>query len=212
MEFDAKSWTGDPGEQWDIRKLFGQKSMVNNAVYDAWGWFRNKVRNAQLEQMVGASNLPQTRPLLKADKKRQRQESALGQLYFYVYDPKWKKTLPYYDKFPLVFPIEPYNDGFLGINMHYLDIEMRVALFKKLTETMTTFRFNDQTKLAINYQALKSIGNLYQPCLKRYLYNHVRSKFIRIEPVEWKNALYLPVENFAKQKKEFVWAESRRMI
>ena len=46
----------------------------------------------------------------------------------FFYDPKFKKTLPYYDTFPLVLPLETYNDGFLGINMHYLPIPLRVNL------------------------------------------------------------------------------------
>ena len=53
-----------------------------------------------------------------------RQESIvattiLGKMYFYSYNPKWKDKLPWYDTFPLVFPIERYSDGFLGLNFHY---------------------------------------------------------------------------------------------
>jgi len=43
-----------------------------------------------------------------------------GRLNMFFYDPKFKKTLPYYDTFPLVLPLERYDDGFLGINLHYL--------------------------------------------------------------------------------------------
>ena len=31
---------------------------------------------------------------------------SLGRLNMFFYDPKYKKTLPYYDTFPLVLPIE----------------------------------------------------------------------------------------------------------
>jgi len=212
LEFDSKSWTGDTKGEWDLRKLFGQKSVVRNAAYDAMNWFRTKVREAQRAQMPEISNLPSTRAKLIADEQRRKQTSAVGQMYFYVYDPKWKDDLPYYDRFPLVFPIEPYHDGFLGINLHYLDIEKRLILFSKLTETIKSNRFDANTKLHINYGLLKGMGKIYQPCLKRYLSNHVRSQFIWIEPTEWKNALYLPVEHFAKADKEFVWKESRRMM
>ena len=41
-----------------------------------------------------------------------------GKLNMFFYDPKHKKTLPYYDTFPLVLPLETYNDGFLGLNLH----------------------------------------------------------------------------------------------
>ena len=51
-----------------------------------------------------------------------------GKLNMFIYDPKWKKKLPYYDTFPLVLPLETYPDGFLGINMHYLPIPLRIKL------------------------------------------------------------------------------------
>ena len=35
-----------------------------------------------------------------------------GRLNMFFYDPKFKKTLPYYDTFPLVLPLERYSDGF----------------------------------------------------------------------------------------------------
>ena len=55
-----------------------------------------------------------------------------GKLNMFFYDPKHKKKLPYYDTFPLVLPIEKYPDGFLGINMHYLPIPLRIRLLLSL--------------------------------------------------------------------------------
>ncbi len=40
-----------------------------------------------------------------------------GHLYMFVYDPKTKAELPYYDRFPLVFPFRKTPDGFIGLNM-----------------------------------------------------------------------------------------------
>src|SRR4051812_46135245 len=37
-----------------------------------------------------------------------------GRMYLYNYDPKLKKKLPYYDTYPLVFPIDKKEEGFLG--------------------------------------------------------------------------------------------------
>ena len=45
---------------------------------------------------------------------------------------KLKNKLPYYDRFPLTLPIEQYSDGFLGINLHYLSILMRIRLLDRL--------------------------------------------------------------------------------
>ena len=39
----------------------------------------------------------------------------VGNMYFFRYDPKYKATLPVYDKYPLAIVIERYTDGFLGL-------------------------------------------------------------------------------------------------
>ena len=44
----------------------------------------------------------------------------LGRMYMFYYDPKHKKTLKTYDRFPLIFPIKKESDGFIGMNFHYL--------------------------------------------------------------------------------------------
>ncbi len=55
-----------------------------------------------------------------------------GNLYMYMYDPKLKATLPYYDRFPLVFPFSKTPDGFIGLNLHYLPYQLRVMLLDHL--------------------------------------------------------------------------------
>jgi hypothetical protein len=51
---------------------------------------------------------------------------------------------------------------------------------------------------------------MYQakPCIKRYLFSHVQSRFLEITADEWDIAVMLPVESFAKAKKNKVWSES----
>lgn len=36
-----------------------------------------------------------------------------GQMYMFYYDPKHKKTLPYYDRFPLIIMVGPAEGGFM---------------------------------------------------------------------------------------------------
>src|SRR5882672_6183900 len=49
-----------------------------------------------------------------------------GQLVMYSYDPKWKDVLPYYDRYPVVIPIELKPDRMLGLNLHYLPPRVRL--------------------------------------------------------------------------------------
>ena len=141
-------------------------------------------------------------------------EVLIGNMFFFFYDAKHKKTLPYWDRFPLIFPLELYDDGFLGINLHYLDRNMRVRLFDKLLDFKNNDRFDDSTKLKLSYALLASVAKFpeVKPCVKRYLASHVKSEFLRVHPSEWEIALFLPVEMFQKQSADFVWADSRRKI
>ncbi len=134
----------------------------------------------------------------------------IGAMYFFIYDPKTKETLNYYDRLPLVFPIEMYNDGFLGINLHYLAPQMRVRLLNQLLPLVTNKKMDERTRLKLSYDLLNSAKRyeLFRPCLKRYLYSQVRSQFIKIDSSEWKIALYIPAERFTKTTKEQVFNRS----
>jgi hypothetical protein len=66
----------------------------------------------------------------------------------------------------------------------------------------------------MNYQLLSRAAKLrfFAPCVKRYLSDHVVSRFMYIYPSEWDIALFLPTERFAKKTKSQVWADSKRML
>ena len=138
----------------------------------------------------------------------------VGKMYLFSYDPKLKKELPYYDRFPLIFPFKKVPNGFLGINLHYLPYILRAKLMDLLYPKVNDPKLSDAARLKISYNILNAAAtNKYiKPCIKMYLNNHVRSKFIMIVPTEWDIALWLPVENFAKASNQKVWADSRKMI
>jgi len=146
------------------------------------------------------------------DKVRLRDRSLIGEMYFFYYDPKLKDSLPYYDRFPLVLPIERYSDGILGLNLHYIHPKQRIILLDKLSEFLNNSKYDESTKFRINYSILKNASRIYEskPCLKRYLYSHIESKFLRISPDEWDIAALLPLELFEKQKTSKVWYDSRK--
>ena len=134
-----------------------------------------------------------------------------GRLNMFIYDPKWKKKLPYYDTFPLVLPLERYTDGFLGINMHYLPIPLRVKLLDRLVDYSNNTRFDESTKLIVDYNKLRNI-KLIKPTIHRYLAGHTKSQFRRIDADEFTVATLLPVQRFKKASAGAVWAESKGMI
>jgi len=133
-----------------------------------------------------------------------------GRLNMFFYDPKGKKKLPYYDTFPLVLPLESIRGGFLGMNFHYLPYLLRFRLLERM-QKFSTGGFDRTTRLDANYDDIKSIG-LARPTIKKYLYNHVQSRFLRIDFDEAVLAAYLPVQQFKKASESKVWSDSRRMI
>lgn len=150
----------------------------------------------------------------KGDPSRLTSQPILGSMYMFFYDPKTAADLPFYDTFPLVFPFEKAPGGFLGLNMHYLPPQFRAKLMDGLYEYANNDKYNESTKLAMNYQLMKKASKIpfFEPCVKRYLSSHMRSKFMYIAPQEWDIALFLPTERFKKESKQFVWADSKRKI
>ena len=148
----------------------------------------------------------------------------IGNMYLFKYDPKWKHKLPYYDTLPLVIVLSVTKKGFLGLNLHYLDPKLRLLFFNELLKFAPSQEPNTIIRdLAISYIKVKNTTNLYKPCIKQYLFNHVGSKFIAIEEDKWFSIPYvpenlfnsiviLPIEQFVKQSKEHVWHDSIRII
>lgn len=157
------------------------------------------------------------RAMTRADQSRAKtgiSQQNIGQMFMFWYDAKLKAELPYWDRLPLIFPIEIYKDGFLGVNLHYLPPNLRAALMDALYTAVNNNKHDKTTQLRISYAILKGAAKYrgFKPCVKRYLNSHVRSKFIKIDTHEWDLALLLPTERFEKQRKQVVWAESTAKI
>lgn len=140
--------------------------------------------------------------------------SDIGSMFMYFYDPKHKDTLPYYDIFPLIFPVDFTDNGMLALNLHYLPPVARAALMDKLYTIASDRKFDTNTKLNLSYGILKDASKfkLFKPCIKRYLWSHVGSKFLKIEPRLWDFVLMLPAERFKKATRQTVWNESMNSV
>ena len=163
-------------------------------------WYRDKIRE-----------LGTPKPLDLIRDGKQRATAFFGRLNMFVYDPKFKKKLPYYDTFPLVLPLETYPDGFLGINFHYLPIPLRVKLLDRLVDFSNNTKFDESTRLVVDYSQLKNI-NIVKPTIHKYLAGQLKSQFRRIDADEFTIATLLPVQRFQKASASAVWKESRAMI
>ena len=150
----------------------------------------------------------------RTDEARKVSSMEFGYMYAFKYDPKTKNDLPYYDTFPLIFPVRMDSDGFLGINFHYLPPVLRAKLMNALYSTLTNKKYDDTTKVKISYSILQSASKYryFKPMLKKYLRSHVRSQFLEVQVNEWDIAIFLPTESFRKADTGRVWEESRKKI
>jgi len=170
---------------------------------------RTDAARAWLRQEV--ANLNPSRSALMRDREKLRNKTMIGRMYFYFYDPKHKDTLPYYDRFPLVLPVERYPDGFLGLNLHYIHPKQRIILLDKLSDFATNSKYDETTRLRLTYATLASATKAFEatPCIKRYLFNHVESRFLEITADKWDIAALLPFEYFVGASKSKVFRDSR---
>lgn len=175
-------------------------------------WFRTTARNSRVNPRV----------MLKQYRERMVKIPKLGNMYFFAYDPKTKAKLPYYDLFPLVLPFDAVrltgragtSEGFMGLNLHYLPPQLRGRLMNNLYSYLNNENLSEDTKFKISYRLLKRVSQLrfFRPCVKRYLFSHMRTQFLLIDPSEWDMALMLPLSKFVGASEKKVYKHSREQV
>ena len=163
-------------------------------------WFRDKIK--ELGQ-------PTAMQLIRDGKKAAR--PFYGNLNMFFYDPKTKVKLPYYDTFPLVLPLEGIRGGFMGMNFHYLPPLLRFRLLELMQRYATSPDLKSSTRMDVSYDRVAALP-IVRPTIKKYLWSHVRSNFLRIDIQEAAIAVHLPVQQFKKRSAQYVWSQSRRRI
>ena len=183
-----------------------QQGIVPARTRAARDWYRNSAKKL--------SSITPSKFEARTDSARKTSDMEYGFMYAFKYDPKTKADLPYYDTFPLIFPIRFEKDGFLGINFHYLPYRLRARLMDALYSNLTNKNYDDTTRMKISYSILQGAAKyrFFKPTLKKYLRTHVRSQFLEIHWNEWDIALFLPTESFKKADAGTVWQDSRKKI
>lgn len=171
------------------------------------GWFEGEVRKLRRQQPV-----PQR--VVKGDPSNIVTKIFPGRMYLFLYDPKTKEELPYYDKFPLVIPWRRTPGGFIGLNLHYLPYFYRVQLLQRLMIYKTNNKMDESTRLKFTWQLIDGVARYRaaKPCVKQYLYSHMKSQFRRIQVEDWGTAVLLPVERFQGATYHTVWRDSEKRM
>lgn len=157
-------------------------------------WFKDRIRELKPNSPVHQSGLYDT------NLNRISPRILPGTMIFYAYDPKYKLTLPYYDRFPLVFVMSIVKDRFIGLNFHYLTIPVRMKLYDEMYKIARMSHLPTQQVLALNYQLLSNVSKFPAviPSIHSYLFSHVRSRYLKVEIDSWKSAILLENAEFKK--------------
>jgi len=167
----------------------------------SFNWYMSAVRRL-------AGNITNASSTMKSDIGELKGSLSVGSLYMFLYDPKTKQDLPYYDQFPLCIPFENAQGGWYGLNLHYLPPMLRAQLFGKLLD------FQSEDKLDLSWNMLQNVSRFpgVKPTVKRYLVSQVKSRFLKVNPEHWKASIFLPVQNFQGASANKVWRDSREML
>ena len=114
----------------------------------------------------------------------------------FQYDAKWKEILPYWDRWPLIFPFDDAKGGFYGINLHYLPVRPRIDLMTALIKAQGGGGdLNKDYSLALSYNIIKGFTPA-QKCIKRYLTTQLQTGLYGISGEDWSYAAALPLQKF----------------
>jgi hypothetical protein len=187
-----------------IKDVFTQNQYdLKKAAIRSKAWFQ------QQATLLGRQNIT-ARKVMNSASTKAKGQVVPGSLYMFMYDPKMKDELPYYDKFPLVFPYKRVPGGFMGLNMHYLPYQARIVLLQRLMDFATDSALTENTRLKYSWSLIAGVSKYKwaEACVKHYLNSHVMSTFRKIDAPDWTTAMLLPVEQFVGANKAAVWKDS----
>ena len=151
-----------------------------------------------------------TEYLLTTDEAISPYDVGTGGMFLFKYEPTTKGNLKYYDALPLIIMVGRTSDGFIGLNLHYLPEKYRIAFMKKLFSSVDFSKVDDDEVLS----RLETMAayKFIKPIYKRYKYDGVASRLVKIPIENWLMAALLPISKFEGKSKREVWDDSRRII
>lgn len=141
-----------------------------------------------------------------------------GKMYTFIYDAKYKDTLPYWDKYPLIIYLGNWsakngNRLMQGLNLHYIPPRARQEMLEDLLVHSNTSTITSKTRLNINWNTVKNMNGSSE-MIKNYLPGHIKGQLIEIEPKDWVNVIWMPSQQMISKGKRYsarkVWTNSMR--
>lgn len=167
-------------------------------------WYQDMIRKLGLTSIT-----PQK--VMKSDIGEMVTNVIPGNMYLFMYDPKTADKLPFYDTLPVVVMFRKVQDGFYGLNLHYLPPMMRMRLLDRMMEVVNDEALGENTKMMVTWKLLSNVSRYpgANVAVKRYLYNQISSRIMRIYPKDWRKTIMLPIDNFEKASRNQVFNDTR---
>lgn len=132
-------------------------------------------------------------------------EIKLGSLITFVYDPKHKQTLPFFDILPLAIPLARYGDRLLALNCHYLPYTFRISLVTELMKRISWKKRLQYRDIKAAIQSSKMPHAMLYYCIRSYLYNHIRSEVKAFHTQNFQKAVREIMPRFKKETEENIY-------
>lgn len=170
-------------------------------------WYQDMIRK------LGMTNI-QPQKVMRSDIGEFVTNVKVGGMYLFMYDPKFSEKLPYYDTLPVVVTFRKVPDGFFGLNLHYLPPLLRMRLLDRMMELVDNDKMTEDTRMMVTWKLLNNAARYpgVHACVKRYLYNQIGSRIMKVYPKDWRKTIMLPIDNFEKSSRNVVFNDSRSKI
>jgi len=187
------------------KKLLEEEGIESNTKLSQ-EWFFDRIREINKEQ-VDRQSIIRNPPI------RMAPNQFVGRMYLFRYNPIGRQTLPYYDRFPLVILISMQKEGFMGLNLHYLPMDLRQRLFYNLLNRASNsqFRWNTYLKIDYDYLRSKTLLRSHKACIKRYRYDQIYGRMANVPAPEWEIAVHLPLASWRKAGEGRIFKDSREI-
>lgn len=192
------------------RKDLKSKTKFKIRTRQSTKWFAQQLRNATKDR----------KKVLKDVALKPSEVPLPGSMMFFRYDAKGKRTLPYWDRFPIIVIVSPAPNGFYGLNMHYLPPILRIEFMDaylqfaakenvKTSFLRKLFTRHSRHRLKDKAAFVKAVSKhkLFEPTLHHYLFKHVTTKFYMLKDDEWEIAAFLPVQHWDTKTRSSITAD-----
>lgn len=139
-----------------------------------------------------------------------------GQMVFFKYEPMSESFISrdtYYDKFPLVLITDVYRGGFEGVNLHFVQPDLRKFLFDAIMRGLPTVKANDEwrTRLQVDYDRLNARRQFrfFKQCYRRYSWKGMKRRPVIVPFQLWEQMVEANISRFSGARPVTVYRDTK---